>query len=63
MTMWQEELDLILLRDLKSAAETYHLHRPDVSLKDAKAIVCDVAESLGIVVLPKERSKLFDERK
>lgn len=50
MTVWQQELDLIVRGRLKEAAAVYHTHRPDVGISDALKVVQDVAKVMGKVV-------------
>ena len=50
MTVWQQELDLIVAGRLKEAAQVYTRHRPDVGISDALKIVTDVAKAMGHIV-------------
>lgn len=50
MSIWDQEIDLILRGDLKAAAESYIQKRTDITFGQAMQIVGEVAKRMNVTI-------------
>lgn len=50
MSVWDQEIDMILRGDLKAAAELYITKRKDITFGQALQIVGDVAKRMNVQI-------------